>query len=435
MTFRDLNLNSSILNALDELGYETPTTIQERAFSPILSGRDVMGVAQTGTGKTLGYVLPLLKLWKFQKDRFPRILVIVPTRELVMQVVDVVKSLTTYMNFEVAGAYGGTNMKTQIRVLDNGLDMLVGTPGRVNDLALYGSLKLKHIKKLVIDEVDEMLNLGFRAQLNSIFDLLPKKRQNLLFSATMTTDVEKVIHEFFNSPIKIEAAPSGTPLENIDQAGYEVANYYTKVNLLEHLLQTDETMSKVLIFTATKKLADYLFNQIAEKFPEQIGVIHSNKSQNFRFNVVNSFHDGTYRIVIATDIVARGIDVSEVSHVINFDLPEVPENYMHRIGRTGRADKKGISISFITEKDVDFKAGIEELMAMKISMIEMPDEVEVEDRIAEHERPQIHMPNLVKPKISTGGAYHKKKDPLTKSKLSKAQKNRKRRAEERKKRK
>ena len=435
MTFHDLNLNRSILNALDDLGYETPTTIQERAFSPIMSGRDVMGVAQTGTGKTLGYLLPLIRLWKFQKDRFPRILVIVPTRELVVQVVEVAKSLTTYMNFEVAGVYGGTNMKTHIRVLDNGLDMLVGTPGRVNDLALYGSLKMKHIKKLVIDEVDEMLHLGFRAQLNSIFDLLPKQRQNLLFSATMTTDVEKVIHEFFNNPLKIEAAPSGTPLENIEQSGYEIPNYYTKVNLLKHLLESDESMTKVLIFTATKKLADFLFNEINENFPEQIGVIHSNKSQNFRFNVVNSFHDGTYRIVIATDIVARGIDVSEVSHVINFDLPEVPENYMHRIGRTGRADKKGNSISFITEKDADFRTSVETLMNRKIPINDVPDVVEVSDKIAEHERPQIHMPNLVKPKISKGGAYHKKKDPATKSKLTKAQKNKKRRDRERKNRK
>jgi len=307
MTFRDLKLNNPIWNALDDLGYDTPTTIQRRAFSPIMSGRDVMGVAQTGTGKTLGFVLPLLKMWKFNKDRFPRILIIVPTRELVMQIVDVVKSLTTYMNFEVAGAYGGTNIKTQVRVLDNGLDMLVGTPGRINDLALYGSLKMKHIKKLVIDEVDEMLNLGFRTQLNSIFDLLPKKRQNLLFSATMTKPVEKLIHEFFNNPMKIEAAPSGTPLENIEQSAYSVKNYFTKVNLIEHLLSTDETMSKVLVFTATKKLADLLYEQITNQFPEQIGVIHSNKSQNFRFNVVNSLIFLKLPKIICTELVERAV--------------------------------------------------------------------------------------------------------------------------------
>ncbi len=435
MTFRDLNLGNPIWNALDDLGYETPTTIQQRAFSPIMSGRDVMGVAQTGTGKTLGFVLPLLKMWKFNKDRFPRILIIVPTRELVMQIVEVVQSLTTYMNFEVAGVYGGTNIKTQVRVLDNGLDMVIGTPGRINDLALYGSLKLKHIKKLVIDEVDEMLNLGFRTQLNSIFDLLPKKRQNLLFSATMTASVEKLIIEFFNNPIKIEAAPSGTPLENIEQTAYQVKNYYTKVNLIEHLLSTDETMSKVLVFTATKKLADLLFNQLETQFPEQIGVIHSNKSQNFRFNVVNSFHDGTYRIVIATDIVARGIDVSEVSHVINFDTPEVAENYMHRIGRTGRADKKGNSISFFTEKEKEFQENIEALMSIKIPMVDMPEEVEIVDKIAEHEKPVIRMKQLVQPTVSRGGAYHKKKEILTKSKLTRAQKMKKKRAKEKAKRK
>lgn len=408
MKFSDLNLNKPLLNALNDLGFETPTAIQERAFSTIMSGRDVMGLAQTGTGKTLAYLLPLLRLWKFQKDRFPRIMIIVPTRELAEQIANVVRDLTKYSNVEVAAVYGGVNMKRQVIMLDNGLDVIVGTPGRLNDLALYGSLKLVHIKKLVIDEADEMLNLGFRTQLNSIFDLMTPKRQNLLFSATMTTEVEKLINENFNFPEKIEAAPMGTPLENIDQFVYEAPNFYTKVNLLKHLLTENTDMSKVLIFTATKKLADHLFVQIDSTFPEQIGVIHSNKSQNFRFRVVKNFADGTHRIVIATDIVARGIDISEVTHVINFDMPQVPENYIHRIGRTGRADKKGHSISFVSPKEIAFRESVEELMSTKIPTLELP-EIEISDVIADHEKEVVKMKNIVaKIPKPTGGAFHKK---------------------------
>jgi ATP-dependent RNA helicase RhlE len=201
----------------------------------------------------------------------------------------------------------------------------------------------------VIDEVDEMLNLGFRTQLKNILDMLPQKRQNLLFSATITQDVETLMQTYFNNPVRIEAAPVGTPLENIEQKAYEVPNFYTKVNLLDLLLEQNEDMSKVLIFVATKKLADQLYGQLELGYLNKIGVIHSNKEQNHRFNTIRQFHDGTFRILIATDIIARGLDVAEVSHVFNFDIPEVPENYIHRIGRTGRADKKGVAISFITE--------------------------------------------------------------------------------------
>ena len=199
-----------------------------------------------------------------------------------------------------------------------GVDVLVATPGRLYDLAMNGAFKTKTIKKLVIDEVDEMLNLGFRTQLKNILDFLPPKRQNLLFSATMTEDVEALIALYFNDPVRVEAAPTGTPLENIIQTGYEVPNFNTKVNLLELLLTEDETMTKVLVFAATKNLADQLYEQLEPKFPGIVGVIHSNKEQNHRFNTVKQFKNGTYRFIIATDIVARGIDVAEVTHVTQF---------------------------------------------------------------------------------------------------------------------
>lgn len=414
MTFDELNLSKPLLNALSDLELETPTSIQQKVFSVVMSGRDVVGIAQTGTGKTFAYLLPVLRQWKFSKDRFPQILIVVPTRELVLQVVEQVEKLTPYMNVEVGGVYGGVNMKRHIELVDNGLDVLVATPGRLLDLALNGVLRLKTIKKFVIDEMDEMLNLGFRSQLNSILDLLPEKRQNLLFSATITEDVDNVLYTFFNNPEKIEAAPTGTPLENIDQSAYNVPNFNTKVNLLRLLLQEDESMSRVLVFAGSKKLADELFLEIHHDFEEQAGVIHSNKAQNNRFKSVNAFQDGTYRMLIATDIIARGIDISEVTHVINFDTPDVAEAYMHRIGRTGRAAKKGISITFVTEKEQKFKARIEELMNMKIPMNELPEHLEISDELTEAEMPSVHMPNMEvkapRKESEAGPSFHEKKD-------------------------
>ncbi len=411
MTFSDLNLSGPLLNALEERGYTNPTTIQHKVFPIVMSGRDVCGIAQTGTGKTFAYLLPLLRLWTFNKDKNPQILIIVPTRELVVQVVESVKELTTYMSVDVVGVYGGVNINTQWTALQKGVDVLVATPGRLYDLAVNGAFKTKAIKKLVIDEMDEMLNLGFRTQIKNILDLIPAKRQNLLFSATITDEVEKLMDSYFNNPERVEAAPTGTPLENIEQAYFAVPNFYTKVNLLHLLLSEDETMTKVLVFVATKKLADDLYEQLEAKFPGTAGVIHSNKEQNHRFNTVKQFHDGVYRFIIATDIVARGIDISEVTHVINFDVPEVPENYIHRIGRTGRADKKGIAISFITEKEKPLQEAIETLMKQPITMTGLPENLVISDELTEDEMPKIYMKTIqlkIPKKEESGPAFHEK---------------------------
>lgn len=411
MTFEDLNLTQPLLNALDDLGYTIPTTIQGKAFSIIMSGRDVCGIAQTGTGKTFAYLLPCLRQLKFSKERKPLVLIIVPTRELVLQVVEEAKKLSTYMTIEIAGVYGGVNMKPQKAQIEEGVDLIVATPGRLLDLAYDGVLKLKTIRQLVIDEVDEMLNLGFRTQLNNILGLLPPKRQNLLFSATITEEVEALMDTYFNAPERIEAAPTGTPLENINQTGYKVPNFYTKVNLLKYLLHHNADMSKVLVFAATKKLADKLFEELQEEHAETMGVIHSNKEQNHRFNTVKQFQEGIYRLIIATDIVARGLDIAEVTHVINFDMPDVPENYIHRIGRTGRADKRGIAIAFITERDDEERAAIEGLMKYEIPLLPLPEDLEISDVLTEDEKPKIFMKtDLIKlPKREeSGGAFHEK---------------------------
>jgi ATP-dependent RNA helicase RhlE len=411
MTFHDLNLNTPLLTALDELGYTDPTTIQHRVFSVVMSGRDVCGIAQTGTGKTLAYLLPCLRQWKFTKDKSPQVLIIVPTRELVVQVVETVKTLTPYMSLLVSGVYGGVNINTQKAEVEKGVDVLVATPGRLYDLAMNGAFKTKMIKKLVIDEVDEMLNLGFRTQLKNILDLLPPRRQNLLFSATITDEVEALVDTYFNDPVRVEAAPTGTPLENIIQAGYEVPNFYTKVNLLHLLLTEDESMTRVLVFAATKQLADQLYEQLETKFPGEAGVIHSNKEQNHRFNTVKQFKQGNYRFIIATDIVARGIDINEVTHVINFDVPGEPENYIHRIGRTGRADKKGIAISFITEKEKPLLAAIESLMKYQVPKLSLPGNLVISELLTDDEQPKVFMKTIqVKPaaKDDAGPAFHAK---------------------------
>ncbi len=413
MNFNDLNLNSPLINALNDLGITKPTTIQERAYPVIMSGSDVVGIAQTGTGKTIAYLLPCLRQWKFTKEKHPQILIVVPTRELVVQVVEQVEKLTKYMHVRVVGVYGGVNMIRQTPLITAGIDVLVATPGRLLDFALNGSLKLKSIKRFVIDEVDEMLNLGFRPQLIRVIDLLPTKRQNLMFSATISEELKDLVHDFFIEPIEIEAAPTGTPLENIKQIGFKVPNFFTKVNLIEYLLKSSVEFSKVLVFTSTKKMADALYQEIAPKFVDEIGLIHSNKSQNNRFDALRSFNDGKNRMLIATDIVARGLDISDVSHVVNFDVPEVAENYMHRIGRTGRADKNGVSITFITKADADYRLNIETLMNKKIPMVKMPVEVEVSTVLTLDEMPQVKMKNTLVsiPKKEEGGeAFHEKKD-------------------------
>lgn len=411
MTFDDLNLNAPLRKAIADLGYTHPTTIQHKAFPVIMSGRDMCGIAQTGTGKTLAYLLPCLRLWNFTKDRNPQVLIIVPTRELVVQVVETIKTISSYTSLRVVGVYGGVNINTQKLAVEDGVDILVGTPGRLIDLIYDASFKTKNIKRLVIDEVDEMFNLGFRTQLKNILDALPQKRQNLLFSATMIEEVEDLIHTFFNAPVTIEASPTGTPLTNIDQQVYFVPNFYTKVNLLLLLLNLDETMSKVLVFVATKKLADELYEELSVEFPERVGVIHSNKHQNHRLNTVIAFQEGKCNFLIATDIIARGLDISEVTHVINFDTPEVPESYIHRIGRTGRADKKGISITFTTEREKENLANIEELMNYQVPVTDLPVDLIISDVLTDDEKPKVKMKTyLVKPpkKESVGPAFHQK---------------------------
>lgn len=410
MTFDDINLNGPLRNALADMGFTASTTIQHRAFPVVMSGRNVVGVAQTGTGKTIAYLLPLLRMLEFSKKNDPRILIIVPTRELVVQVVEEIGKLTTYMTVRTGGVYGGTNINTQKQVVLDGLDVLVGTPGRVLDLAFAGFLKLKNVQKLVIDEVDEMLDLGFRPQLQSIFDLLPERRQNLMFSATLSAEVVRLIGDEFYEPVYVEAAPPATPLDRIGQRLYRVPNFHSKANLLTHLL-ADRAMTRVLVFVSSKRLADTLFDIMAERFPDKVGVIHSNKSQNYRFGALRAFASGTHRILIATDLVSRGLDIADVSHVVSFDMPEDATEFIHRIGRTGRADREGVALAFATEQEEENLMAVQRLMQREIPEFPFPEEVEISEQLIEDERPAVPGIRYTQSDAlaQSQGAFHEKK--------------------------
>ncbi len=410
-TFEEFKLSKQLNNALIDLGFNQPTPIQEESFPVIMSGKDVVGIAQTGTGKTLAYMLPILQDLKFSQQLQPRVLILVPTRELVIQIVEHIKVITSYINVRVLGVYGGTNINTQKLAVSEGLDILVATPRRCYDLAISKVLRLNSIKKLVIDEVDIMLDFGYKTQLLNIFDYIPKKRQNLMFSATMTEFVDQLMEDFLVNPAKISIAVSGTPLDKISQACYSAPNFYSKLNLLNHLMKDKSEYRKVLIFVGTKVAANRLFEELQKSFGIEVSVIHSSKEQNQRTKSIEKFEDGTCRILVATDVIARGIDVEKISTVINFDTPHYPENYIHRIGRTGRAGEEGNSLLFYTEKEEEKKVAIEELMQYEIPLIEWPEEVQTSAQLVPEERNKPVDKEIPIHKIDVdgpGAAYHEK---------------------------
>ena len=409
------NLSKPLQNAIADLGFNEPTEIQKEAYPVILSGRDLVGIAQTGTGKTLAYSLPVLEELKYSNQPHPRVLILVPTRELVSQVVENINSYTKYLSVRVIGVYGGTNINTQKIAVSEGMDILVATPGRLYDLVISRAIQLKEIKKLIIDEVDEMLDLGFRFQLTNIFELLPIKRQNLMFSATMTEDVDELINDFFSNPEKISIAISGTPLTNIEQQSYLVTNFFTKVNLLAALLKESEEFEKVLVFISNKKSADLIYERLSELDFSDIGIVHSNKSQNYRFRVIKQFEEKTKRVLITTDIMSRGLDLEDISHVISFDTPTFAENYIHRIGRTGRAKKQGNAILLFTEDEQKYKTSIEKLMSFEIPITATPSTIIISNELAPQEQPIVKQNYNPGPKIkSDGDAFHEKSEKNSK---------------------
>ncbi len=414
-TFEELKIAKSILKALNEIGFVEPTPIQQQAIPKINSGVNIVGVAQTGTGKTAAYLLPLLTKLRKPEGVDPRVVIIVPTRELAIQVGEDIAEFTAFSELRHAAVFGGIGWTKHATLLEPGIDILVATPGRMWDLYQAGALKLKKVKYLVIDEADRMLDLGFLPQLKQIQEIIPSKRQNLLFSATFSESIEKLSEEFLDYYEKLEIAPSATPVERVTQIAYRVPNYRTKLNLIENLLKDEETFYRVVIFVKTKEHAEGVFKVVQRKTEGEIRILHSNKGQNARINSIQAFKSGDVRVLITTDVSARGMDVSKVSHVINFDIPNDYEDYIHRIGRTARAGNRGDAITLVDPSDEWHWQKIEKLIRMEIELLDLPEGVEVLETEFKESQQQLREIDRQK-KIDDPtykGAFHKKKNKFS----------------------
>lgn len=411
--FEDFKLNRQLLNAVADQGYQKPTPIQQEAIPAILAGHDVIGIAQTGTGKTAAYVLPLLYKIKYAQGSTARAIILAPGKELALQIYDNLQALSAYCDLRSVCLYGGIGPKTQIEQLREGVDIIISTPGRFLDLYRRGVLLTKTLKIFVLDEADKMMDMGFSPQIKEILEKIPRKRQNLLFSATFPQNVQRLSDEFLEFPKNIEITPQSTPAETIRHFYYKTPNLKTKINLLTFLLE-DAKLSRVIIFTRTKDTANNIYRFIHRKYGDQVRVIHANKSQNSRINAFNDFKAGNIRILVSTDVSARGLDIAGVSHVINFDVPRIHEEYVHRIGRTGRAEKSGTAISFANEVEEWHLREIEKIINQKLAAEPLPSSIEIPPTDKEEQKQiAMEMDKLKRAKDPEfKGAFHQKKYPL-----------------------
>ena len=375
-SFENFKINKQLLEAVKEAGYSKPTPIQEKAIPMALAGQDILGIAQTGTGKTAAYVLPLLMKVKYAQGMHPRALILAPTRELVMQIEQAIVEFGKYTDLRYVCLYGGIGPKTQIETLQEGVDIVVSTPGRFLDIYKKGELFVRNIKTMVLDEADKIMDMGFMPQIRAILEVIPVKRQNMLFSATFSDRVERISHEFLEFPERIEIALQATTADTVSQTKYFVPNLKTKINLLDHLLQ-DENIKRVIVFTKSRKNAEAVYQYLERRKHGEIRVIHANKGQNTRINSVEDFKSGDVRILVATDVASRGLDISMVSHVVNFDVPLIYEDYVHRVGRTGRAENEGEAFTFINPAEEYHFEKIEEIIRMEVQESSIPKEVKV----------------------------------------------------------
>ncbi len=370
-SFENFNLNKQLLEAVAELGFTIPTDIQQKCIPVLLGGQEVIGIAQTGTGKTAAYMLPLLMKIKYAQGVEPRAVIFGPTKELVIQLAEHAQQLAKYTDIRIGCLYGGVGAKGQIEMIEKGVDVLVATPGRFMEIYLKGALPTKFIKMMVLDEADRIMDMGFMPQVRKILEVLPRKRQNMLFSATFPAKVERLSAEFLEFPITIAITPPATTAVQVEQELYELPNLRTKINFLEYLLRNDE-LSRVMIFARTKDVANNIHVYLKGLRIGEVRVILSNKGQNTRMNAVNDFKEGKVRVLVSTDVTARGLDITKVSHVINFDVPILYEDYVHRIGRTGRAAEVGKAITFATIAEDYHILKIQDLIRKKIPLKELP---------------------------------------------------------------
>ncbi len=411
-SFENFNLNRQLLNAVADLGFDRPTEIQQKCIPIITGGQEVIGIAQTGTGKTAAYLLPLMMKVKYAQGVEPRAVILAPTKELTVQIAEHAQQLAKYTDLRILPIYGGVGAKAQIEAIQNGIDIIIATPGQFMEIYLRGELPVKLIKTLVLDEADRMMDMGFMPQLRKIFEVIPRKRQNLLFSATFSDRVERLSAEFLEFPIRVEVTPPATTAKQVRQELYEIPNIKTKINFLEYLLSDKEAFNRVMIFTRTKENADNIFKYLDRKDLGPVRVIHSNKGQNSRMNAVNEFKEGKLRILVTTDVTARGIDITKVSHVINFDVPILYEDYVHRIGRTGRAFQDGMAITFVNPAEAYHVEKIESLIREKIPVKKLPAEIEIADTSREEAKEMAREIDFQKRKEDPTfkGAFHKRKN-------------------------
>ncbi|MGM0770612.1 MAG: DEAD/DEAH box helicase [Halobacteriota archaeon] len=371
MSFDDLNLIYPLQRALSEEGYIEPTPIQELSIPHLLEGRDMIGIAQTGTGKTAAFILPILHnmsaSYKTPRPRFPKVLVLAPTRELAAQIGDSFSTYGRFTRFKHTVVFGGVGQMPQVKALSKGVDSLVATPGRLLDLLGQGHVNLSNVEYFVLDEADRMLDMGFINDVYKVVDMLPQKRQSLFFSATMSPEISKLARKLLSNPANVEVTPQATTVERIDQFIFFV-DHEDKNELLLHLMR-GKHLECVLVFTRTKHRANKV-TEMLNKNNIPAGAIHGNKSQTHRTKTLRSFKSGEMRVLVATDIAARGIDIEDISHVINYDLPNIPESYVHRIGRTARAGADGTAYSFCAADERDFLRDIEKLTDMEIEVAE-----------------------------------------------------------------
>lgn len=370
MLFKDLDIIKPILRAVEEAGYEQPTEIQENSIPVVLKGKDILGCAQTGTGKTAAFAIPILQNIVRDKEkndeRNIKALIVAPTRELAIQIEENFAMYSKYLDIKDTVIFGGVNQSSQVRKIKAGVDVLIATPGRLLDLSNQKHVDLKNVKYFVLDEADRMLDMGMIHDVKKIISILPKERQNLLFSATMPKEVMKLVNSILKNPVKVEVQPVSSTAEIISQGVYHVPKK-NKKSLLIHLLK-DESIKSVIVFSRTKHGANKIAKDL-EKAGVAAAAIHGNKSQNQRQLALNNFKEGNIRVLVATDIAARGIDIDELSHVINYDLPDVAETYVHRIGRTGRAGASGVAITFCDEEEKAMFRSIEKVIGKSIPVL------------------------------------------------------------------
>lgn len=372
MSFKDLGLAEPLLRAINDKGYETPSPIQEKCIPVVLEGKDVLASAQTGTGKTAGFSLPMLQLLsqgREKHNRPVRALILTPTRELAAQIGEELNDYSRYLHLRYTVIFGGVNQNPQVRAIKQGVDILVATPGRLLDLHGQNLLRLDNVEMLVLDEADRMLDMGFQRDLNRIIHILPAKRQNLLFSATFSKEIKKLAQTYLTHPVSVSATPENTTVEKIEQRTIRVDK--DRKTALTIKLISDGDWQQVLIFTRTKHGANRLSEKL-EKAKITSAAIHGNKTQNARTSALAGFKSGKIRVLVATDIAARGLDIPLLPHVINYELPNVPEDYVHRIGRTGRAGASGEAISLVGGDEVDYVTGIEKLLGEKLTRQVIP---------------------------------------------------------------